>query len=204
MRTNRVFVCKFRQLARVSNISTESPTPDNEGLHVVRRDEPEPNLLYTAVSRVEPQAPESERPERFTFFTLGRVSVIVGIVLFIGSLFASRYLIQQLHREAGVPEEATPSVATSIAPTAAPSAPKAFVPIAPDMLHVTSISLGDVRLTVVNSKQLAEGDWLPVTTPDGIVQVRVAKIDDGIVHFEYDGKTIDARLTTSSSAKKSP
>ena len=171
---------------------------------MVRRDEPEPNLLYTAISRVERQAPEPERPEPLAFFTLGRVSVIVGIVLFIGSLFASRYLIQQLHREAGVPEAATPSVATSIAPTAVPSAPKAFVPIAPDLLHVTSISLGDVHLTVVNGKQLAEGDWLPVTMPDGIIQVRVAKIEDGVVHFEYNGKTIDAKLTARSSARKSP
>jgi hypothetical protein len=185
-------------------ISNESPTPEDEGLHLVQRNEPKPNLLYTALSRVE-RAPEPERPERFTFFTLGRVSLIVGIVLFIGSLFASSYLIQQLHREAGIPEAAdTPSVATSIAPTAAPSAPKAFVPVTPDMLHVTSISLGDVRLTVVNSKQLAEDDWLPVTTPDGIIQVRVAKIEDGVVHFEYDGKTIDAKLTARSSARKSP
>ena len=129
--------------------------------------------------------------------------MIVGIVLFIGSLFASRYLIQQLHREAGVPEAAAP-VAISIAPTAAPSAPKAFMPVTPDMLHVTSISLGDVRLTVVDGKQLAEDDWLPVTTPDGIIQLRVAKIEDGVVHFEYDGKTIDAKLTARSSARKSP
>jgi hypothetical protein len=178
-------------------ISNESPTPEDEGLHLVQRNEPKPNLLYTALSRVE-RAPEPERPERFTFFTLGRVSVIVGIVLFIGSLSASRYLIQQLHREAGVPEAAaTPSVATSIAPTA-------FVPVTPDMLHVTSISLGDVRLTVVDGKQLAEGDWLPVTMPDGIIQVRVAKIEDGVVHFEYDGKTIDAKLTARSSARKFP
>ena len=183
-------------------ISNESPTPEDEGLHLVQRNEPKPNLLYTALSRVE-RAPEPERPERFTFFTLGRVSVIVGIVLFIGSLFASRYLIQQLHREAGVPEAAAP-VAISIAPTAAPSAPKAFMPVTPDMLHVTSISLGDVRLTVVDGKQLAEDDWLPVTTPDGIIQLRVAKIEDGVVHFEYDGKTIDAKLTARSSARKSP
>ncbi len=186
-------------------ISNESPTPEDEGLHLVQRNEPEPNLLYTALSRVERQAPEPERPERFTFFTLGRVSVIVGIVLFIGSLFASSYLIQQLHREAGIPEAAaTPSVATSIPPTAAPSAPTAFVPVTPDMLHVTSISLGDVRLTVVDGKQLAEGDWLPVTMPRGIIQLRVAKIEDGVVHFEYDGKTIDAKLTARSSARKSP
>ena len=130
--------------------------------------------------------------------------MIVGIVLFIGSLFASRYLIQQLHREAGVPEAATSSAATSIAPTAVPSAPKVFVPITPDMLHITSISLGDVRLTVVNGKQLAEGDWLPVTTPDGIIQVRVAKIEDGVVHFGYDDKTIDAKLAASSTEKKFP
>ena len=173
---------------------------------MVRRDEPDPHLLYSAVSKAEAQTrgtetPEPETPERFTFFTLGRVSVIVGIVFFIGFLVASRYLIQQLHREAGVPEASTPPVATSIAPTAAPSATKAFVLVTTDMLHVTSISLGDIRLTVVNGKQLAEGDRLPVTTPDGSIQVRVAKIEDGIVHFGYDGKTIDAKLAAPSTEK---
>src|ERR1700730_335613 len=143
--------------------------PEDEGLHVVRRNEPEPHLLYTAMSRVERQAPEPDRPERFTFFTLGRISVIVGIVLFIGSLFASRYLIQQLHREAGVPEAAAP-VAISIAPTAALSAPKAVRPVARGVFHVPSIWLGDVLLTVVDGKQWAEADRLPVTTPDGIIQ----------------------------------
>ena len=164
---------------------------------MVRRDEPKPNLLYTAISRVERQAPEPERPEPLAFFTLGRISVIVGIVLFIGSLFASRYLIQQLHREAGVPETPAPS-------TAETAAPSPIVPVTADMLHVTSIALGDVRLAIVNGKRLAEGDSLDLKTPAGVVTLRVTSIEDGVVHFKYAGQTIDAKLTAPSSARKSP
>src|SRR5712692_3987274 len=105
--------------------------PEDEGLHVVRRNEPEPRLIYSAVSKPEAKTPDPETPDPFTFFTVGRISAIVGIVLFIGSLFASRYLIQQLHREAGVPETRAPATIATAVPAAIP-----WVTV--DMLRVTS------------------------------------------------------------------
>jgi hypothetical protein len=73
-----------------------------------------------------------------------------------------------------------------------------------DTLHVTAISLGNVHLAVANDQRLAEGDSLDLKMPAGTVTLRVASIEDGVVHFEYDGQTIDAKLTASSSATKSP
>ena len=70
----------------------------------------------------------------------------------------------------------------------------ALVPLNPDMLHVTSIALGNPRLTIVNGKRLAEEDWLIVKTPNGEASVRVISIEDGLVKFKHGGNTIDARL----------
>ena len=62
------------------------------------------------------------------------------------------------------------------------------------MLHVTSIALGEVRLAVVNSKPMSEGDSLYLKTRAGVVTLRVTGIEDGVVHFQYRGQTIDAKL----------
>lgn len=70
----------------------------------------------------------------------------------------------------------------------------ALVPISPDLLHVTSIALGNPRLTIVNGKRLAEEDWLVVKTPNGEGSVRVISIQDGFVRFKHGGNTIDAKL----------
>lgn len=70
----------------------------------------------------------------------------------------------------------------------------ALVPVSPDLLHVTSIALGNPRLTIVNGKRLAEEDWLVVKTPVGEASVRVISIQDGLVRFKHGGETIDARL----------
>jgi len=164
---------------------------------VVRRDEPQRRFLHTAASRVERKAEQGETPERFTFFTLGRVGLIGAIVLFVLFLVGSGHLIKQLHREAGVSETPAPSAVE----TAAPS-PTSW--ITADMLRVTSISLGDIRLAVVNGKRLAEGDSLDLKTPAGVVTVRVMSIEDGVVHFVYKDQTLDAKLTAPSSATKSP
>lgn len=70
----------------------------------------------------------------------------------------------------------------------------ALVPVSPDLLHVTSIALGNPRLTIVNGKRLAEEDWLVVKTPVGEASVRVISIQDGLVRFKHGGETLDARL----------
>ena len=69
-----------------------------------------------------------------------------------------------------------------------------LVPISADMLHVTSIALGNPRLIIVNGKRLAQGDWLVVKTPNAEASVRIVSIEDGIVRFKQGKQTIDARL----------
>lgn len=70
----------------------------------------------------------------------------------------------------------------------------ALIPVNPDMLFVTSIALGNPRLTIVNGKRLAEQDWLVLKTPQGDASVRVLSIMDGMVRFKHGGETIEARL----------
>jgi FKBP-type peptidyl-prolyl cis-trans isomerase 2 len=72
------------------------------------------------------------------------------------------------------------------------------------MLHVTSIALGHLHLAVVNGKQLAEGDSLLVATPAGVATMRVTSIEDGVVHFDYNGQLIDAKLGAPLSQKNAP
>jgi len=68
------------------------------------------------------------------------------------------------------------------------------VPVNPEMLHVSSIALGNPRLTIVNGKRLAEGDWLVLSTYLGAASVRCIQIDDGIVRFRHGGEMLSAKL----------
>jgi hypothetical protein len=79
-----------------------------------------------------------------------------------------------------------------------------LIPLSPDLIHVTSIALGNPRLTIVNGKRLAEEDWLVVKTPKGEASVRVVSIQDGFVRFKHGGETIDARLQLVAETKPSP
>ena len=63
-----------------------------------------------------------------------------------------------------------------------------------DMLHVTSIAPGDVHLAVVNGKRMAEHDSFDLNMPAGVVTLRVIRIEDGLVQFEHEGQTIEAKI----------
>src|SRR5260370_27792159 len=71
---------------------------------------------------------------------------------------------------------------------------EAVVPVTADMLHVSSILLGNSRLAIVSGELVKEGDSFNVKTPGGAVVLRVVKIEDGVVHFKNGGQIIDARL----------
>jgi hypothetical protein len=75
----------------------------------------------------------------------------------------------------------------------APTPPPAPV-ITPQDFNVTSISTGQVSLAVVNGKAYAEGDLIPVTTPQGRINVQVFYIRDGEVAFRYQNKTVVSPL----------
>jgi len=162
---------------------------EQNGLHMVRRDEPKAHSVYPRGSQAKPtvELPERDAPEPFGFFTVGRIGFVVAIALFFAFVIGSGYLIRQLHREAGIAEETHPPSPTA---TEAPTQ-EAWVSL--DMIHVTSIALGNVPLAIVNGQRVSEGDLLEVKTPAGPATLRVVGIEDGTVHFKYGSQIIDAK-----------
>lgn len=61
------------------------------------------------------------------------------------------------------------------------------------MFHVGAVSLGASHLAIVNGKPVEEGGVVTVSTPSGLVQVRVARIEDGLVRFVYGDEQIEVR-----------
>ena len=175
------------------------PDPSqDDGLHLVRRDEPKSHRLTSEPAKAEAALIQSkrERPDIPNFFTVGRVSLAVAAAVCIVFLIWSGDLIRRAHRAIGVPERAVPSPAS--VEVAGPAA------ISADMLHVTSISLGKDRLAVVNDQRLAEGDSLQLKISTGPAWLRVASIEDGVVRFRYGRQMIDTRLSASHTDTKSP
>ena len=70
------------------------------------------------------------------------------------------------------------------------------LPLTADVLHVSAIALGKIRLAMVNGEALREGDSLRVKTPAGEAVLRVTQIEDGTVRFKYGAQTIDVRIST--------
>jgi hypothetical protein len=64
-----------------------------------------------------------------------------------------------------------------------------------------SISLGKVRLAVVNGEQLKEGDSLKVKTPGGDAIVSVTQIKDGVVRFNFRSRAIEVHMSRSAAGK---
>ena len=162
------------QIVQLPNLSTRSPQPESPKVESV---------------------PTKQSRDPFATSNLGRISLIVGVGLSIALfVWTSGYVIRWAHLEIGSPEPATVTSAESPAPSPALS-------VTADMLHISSIALGKVRLAVVNGEQLKEGDSLAVITPAGRTTVCLTRIKDGIVRFEYRGRIIDAPLTRSIASK---
>ena len=183
---------------------------DDEGLKIVRPDKPQPRLLQTVISKIEPEtvaqaiAPSGGRRRRFiAIFLLFTILFVFGFV----------YLVEwkQPRRSAAInidipesPPATAPMPVASAATVAVAEAPTAPGSVTTEMLHVTSIALGDLHLAVVNGKRLAEGESLLVATPAGVATLRVTSIEDGVVHFDYGGQLIDAKLGAPLGQKVSP
>jgi hypothetical protein len=115
------------------------------------------------------------------------ITVLSGVALFALSLVGgSGYVIHRLHNELGVASKFLPL------PDPSPS-----VTVTPDMLHVTSIALGQPRLAVVNGVELTEGQSLEVKAGDGSAILRLTSIVDGVVTFKLGGQTFSAKLCAS-------
>jgi hypothetical protein len=185
--------------------------PEDEGLHVVRRDGPEPKLLYTAVSQAKPEPLETatESRSRITAISvLGLVGAFLLVVLTV--VVAYSYVTERkpARRFATMASDtvaaAVPSVAASIAPAVEKAVTETLLPVTADMLHVTSIALGKVPLTVVNGQRLGAGESLTLKTPQGVAILELVSIEDGMVRFKYGSQMIEAKLSLAIPLKKSP
>ena len=161
--------------------------------------EPKSRIIYSDSLAAEPQTSSEIEDDASP---VGRSFLFVLGIIFLCALVAAGaiYWIESRHFP----------VVVAISPPDRPLHPDplgdrgALVPISPDMLHVTSIALGNPRLTIVNGKRLAEEDWLVVKTPNGEASVRVISIQDGFVRFKHGGETFDARLQLATEAKAAP
>jgi len=176
--------------------------PEDEGLHVVRRDEPEPKLLNTAVSRVQPEPLEAATATRSRVAAIsvlafvGAFVLAVLIIVVAYTYVTERKPARRLATMVSDPAEAAlPSVAASIAPAVEKAATETLLPITADMLHVTSIALGKVPLTVVNGQRLGAGDSLTLKTPQGVAILELVSIEDGVVRFKYGSQMVEAKLS---------
>lgn len=166
---------------------------------MARKPEPNSRIIYSDSLTAEPQT-SSETGDDVS--PVGRSFLFVLGIIFLCALVAAGaiYWIESRHFP----------VIVAISPPDRPLHPDplgnrgSLVPISPDMLHVTSIALGNPRLTIVNGKRLAEEDWLIVKTPNGEASVRVISIQDGFVRFKHGGETIDARLQLATETKATP
>jgi hypothetical protein len=193
------FGLQIREPARASAISFQTPKPGDEGLQMAQRSEPKPRIIYSDSLTAEPQTASEDNAEASR---VGKHFLLVlGLVFLCAAIAAGAiYWIESRHFP----------VVVAISPPDRPLHPDplgnrgALVPISPDMLHVTSIALGNPRLTIVNGKRLAEEDWLVLKTPNGEASVRVISIQDGLVRFKHGGETIDARLQLAAETKAAP
>jgi hypothetical protein len=180
---------KFCSPGRASRIPTETPTPEDDDQQVVHGSEPQSKIIYSDSLTADEQASSEVLDEESS----AGQRLLVLLLVFLGlaiSAAGTIYWIQSRNFP----------VVVAISPPDRPAKPDplgdrgTLVPVGPDLLHVTSIALGNPRLTIVNGKRLAEEDWLVVKTPQGEASVRVILIQDGLVRFKHGGETIDARL----------
>jgi hypothetical protein len=179
---------QISELGRASRIPTETPSPEDEGLHVAHRSEPQSKIIYSDSLTADEQTSSEVLDEESS---AGR-RLLVLLLILLGlavSAAGTIYWIQSRHFPVVVaispPDDRDKDLLGNR---------RTLIPLSPDLLHVTSIALGNPRLTIVNGKRLAEQDWLVVKTPQGEASVRVISIQDGLVRFKHGGETIDARL----------
>ena len=99
----------------------------------------------------------------------------------------SGLLIRELHRQVSV-------AGAAVGLPGAHVDPSLLVPISSDMLKVSSIALGRTPVAIVNGVAVGEGGVVRVQTGTGVANVRVVRIRDGIVYFQYGEQSLLANL----------
>jgi hypothetical protein len=159
---------------------------------VVQRSEPHSRIIYSDSLQADPQTSAEVSDEESQG---GRHFLVVLVILFGFAAFAAGgiYWYQTRHFPVVVAIN-PPDPAPEVRDKDATGKTGVLIPVSPDLLHVTSIALGNPRLTIVNGKRLAEQDWLVLKTPHGDASVRVILIQDGFVRFKHGGETMDVPL----------
>ena len=149
--------------------------------------QPPPRSLPGAPAEEAPLPRVSDEDTPATSFSSG-VLTFVGSILLIAIAFSLglSYLLEKRW---------------SRRPVAASASAGGF--LKPAMFHVGAVSLGTRHLAIVNGKPVEEGGAVTVSTPSGLVQVRVARIEDGLVRFVYGDEQIEVR-TDSDAASPNP
>ena len=173
-----------------SQLMSSAPTGD-EGMHIIER-KPQRRLLQSAVTNPELQGAPGAADQGSGLSSARRIALIGGIILLFLLLAGGVLYWIQSERYPVVVTIGVPDRDASQDPLGKRAGP--LVPVNPEMLHVSSIALGNPRLTIANGKRLAEGDWLIVSTPVGPASVRCIQIEDGIVRFRHGGETLSAKL----------
>ena len=72
------------------------------------------------------------------------------------------------------------------------------VQIDPSMIRVTAIALGHPRLAIINGKEVAEGDAITLTSPDGGISVslRIVQIVEGRIELTDGTHVMTAPLSS--------
>jgi hypothetical protein len=190
---------------------TNSPDLEDERLQAAQADEPDMPPLQHVTARAEPHQDQEdpEIPDRARSSTIGLLTFLAGFLFITAAVIAGYiYLIQSSpSRHLGLSDEtllSAPSPSPSPTPLQlarpAPTDPgiDLNLPMTADALHMTATALGDPHLAIVNGMRLAEGDWLKVHIGARLTAVQVAKIEDGVVHFNHGGGTPDAKLSLKS------
>ncbi|MFN2509611.1 MAG: hypothetical protein ABR589_12670 [Chthoniobacterales bacterium] len=164
-------------------------------MNVIPNTAPSPRLLITAALEVAPtKSPKGDSKHKLKgtgLFTGNGRAIFVGLFVGAVAVIGVGYAYNR-HRESA---SSTAILAPSVAQLpVAPVAPT--VPVGPELLRTTSISLGQPRLAVINGKALTEGESLTVKTAGGIaVDLRVVRITDGQVELANGSQIVTSRLS---------
>jgi hypothetical protein len=168
-----------------------APPCGDDGMQIIAR-QPQPSLLHSASTNPELQSLADPAVDRPLLSRTARIVLIAGILLTVIIVAAGVAYWIQSQRYPVVVTIGVPDNGASGDPLGRRPGP--LVPVNPEMLHLSSIALGNPRLTIVNGKRLAEGEWLVISTPRGDASVRIIQIEDGLVRFKHGGETMSAKL----------
>jgi len=128
------------------------------------------------------------RMNRRAFVSFGHLGLMAAVALGTATLVGgSGYLIRELHRQVGI-------ASAVVGLPAAPVDPSVLVPISAGMLKVSSIALGKTPAAIINGVSVGEGGIVNIQTANGNAAVRVVRISDGMVQFQYGEQTLVANL----------